>query len=1043
MTALNSDVLTLTDSQKGLLVVDGWVPTPEIYNQLMRFDIDPELPESAVAEAIYTLVTIQPALRQVFRTKPEFHALFAPTPPPEEFPLEVVETDPDTFEDGVWDVVRRIGSRPFDLAVGPAYRFGHVRADDGSAAAVLLCGHHVVGDGISMGPIIRDLQDAITGKYDAEAISAKQAERERAFVKELAAQDRATKAAVATERAKIWAKELADVPPLVLDPRPDRPTETKFRGARLDWRLTEEQSSAVNAMCKRLSVSPFVLFTALYGATMARHAGVERLLVGSPFAARRTVKSFDLVGFFVQTLPVTVEVDWTRTVDEHIGRTVRDAVDYCRSNLDISFNQLVAEVGQDRTSNRNPLFACMLAMQDTYVNADKGPILGVSEPGNGTAKFDLWLGATPVDGCWLLELEYDIELIRPEVAEGILDSLRTALPRALADGSAPLAALFADASLAQSLPAPAWQLPGATLTELIDAAALRTPDAVAVEEPGKQLTYAELITASEQVAAGLIEHGTAAQDVVAIATETLVSTVVAMLAILRCGATFLPVDLTLPAERLAGMLSRSGCKIVIGDGVDAPGVRTIQCAELCGPARIEGLRGDPEAAAYLMFTSGSTGVPKGVLMGQRPLLNLAAWQLTALDHGPETRFFQYAPLGFDVSYQEIIPTLMTGGTVVSRQPVDRRDFPALVRRVAETAVTHLFLPVAALRPFVQAARAEGLRFPALTHFCVSGEQLLVDEEIRAFFVEHERCKLINLYGPTETNAVTEHTLRGPDGPWPVHVPIGSPMPGVAAYIVDTSGHLAPVGVPGELYIGGSVPADGYLDDPERTAAGFLPDRFAGAGRMYRTGDQVVRDVTGALIFLGRRDAQLKIRGYRVELGEIEAVATRAAGVAQAVAVAHGSGAERELVLFLRWEGDAAPDHAAVRTVLSRALPAYQVPTKIYDIDTVPTSRTGKTDRNALVALIDTLTPTTPADAPEPEFADDLERELAEIWAGILEVERLERDRSLLEYGAHSLNVFTAFAQIEERYGTTVEVPDFFRDPTIAALADLVREKVPA
>ncbi|MGY2062170.1 AMP-binding enzyme, partial [Nocardia gipuzkoensis] len=213
------------------------------------------------------------------------------------------------------------------------------------------------------------------------------------------------------------------------------------------------------------------------------------------------------------------------------------------------------------------------------------------------------------------------------------------------------------------------------------------------------------------------------------------------------------------------------------------------------------------------------------------------------------------------------------------------------------------------------------------------------------------------------------------------------------------------------YIGGCVPADGYLDDSERTAAGFLPDRFTDSGRMYRTGDQVVRDPGGTLIFLGRKDTQLKIRGHRVELGEIEAVATRVKGVAQAVAVAHGTGADRELVLFLRGDGTGPSDHAAVRSALARALPAYQVPTKIFDIDTVPTSRSGKTDRTALVALIDSLTPTTAQDEPAPEFADDLERELAEVWAGILEVERLERDRSLLEYGAHSLNVFTAFAQI--------------------------------
>ncbi|MGY2061230.1 condensation domain-containing protein, partial [Nocardia gipuzkoensis] len=262
-------------------------------------------------------------------------------PEPESFPLEVIDTGADDFEDGVWDLVRRMGNESFDLHVGPAYRFGHVRAEDHSAAAVLLCGHHIVGDGISMGPIIRDLQDAITGKLDTEAIAAKQAERERAYIKELASQDRATRAAVASDRAKVWAKEITDVPPLVLDPRPDRPSETNFTGARVEWRLTEEQTAAVTALCKRLSVSPFVLFTAIYGAAVARHGGVDRVLVGSPFAARRTVKSFDLVGFFVQTLPVTVDVDWTRSVDEHIGRIVREAVDYCRSNLDISFNQLV------------------------------------------------------------------------------------------------------------------------------------------------------------------------------------------------------------------------------------------------------------------------------------------------------------------------------------------------------------------------------------------------------------------------------------------------------------------------------------------------------------------------------------------------------------------------------------------------------------------------------------------------------------------------------------------------------------------------------
>lgn len=1038
--------LPITDSQQGLLVIDSWVPTREIYNQIMRFDVDPQLPADEVAEAIRTLVTVQPALRQVFRSRPEFHAVLAP--PPVVPPCEQVVAD--DFENAVAELTERLGSQPFDLETGPAYRFGHARTSDGSAAAILFCGHHIVGDGVSLGPIIRDLDAALTRQLTPAAVAELRQSREIAFRRELTAQNRAGRSEQTAARARAWAKQLAEVPPLVLAPRPERPAETDFSGARKSWLLDEAETADLHRMCKRLSVSPFVLLTAVYGAVLARHGGVDTVLVGSPFAARRTVGSFDLCGFFVNTLPVTVEVAWERTVDDHVGQVVRDAVDHCRSNVDISFNQLVAHLRQDRTSNRNPLFSCMFAMQDTYQSTTAGPIRGVSEPGNGTAKFDLWLGATPVGNRWLLELEYDLTLIGHAAADGLMDSLRTALCRALADGSRPLAELFADAPA--QLPEPAARVPADTLADWLDDAARRSPDALAVDEPDRQLTFAELDAAARRVATGLAQHGTGHGDIVAIATDTLSDTVTAILAILRCGGTFLPLDLSLPPQRLTRMLATAGCRIVIGEGVDAPGVRTICLTELAvddGGASSAA----PDSAAYLMFTSGSTGTPKGVLMGQRPLLNLAAWQIAVLDQGPDTRFLQYAPLGFDVSFQEIVPTLAAGGTVVSRQPADRRDFPALVRRVAETAVTHVFLPVAALRPFVQAARNGGVNFPALSHVCVSGEQLFVDDEIRRFFTEDNDCELVNLYGPTETNAATAFRLSGRDAHWPTHVPIGRALPGVATYLVDDTGHLAPVGVPGELYLGGLAPADGYLGDPARTAAGFLPDRFAadrGPGaRMYRTGDQAVRDEHGTLIFLGRRDTQLKIRGYRVELGEIESVAAQADSVAAAVATARGTGADRELVLFLRarpgHSPDRAPDHALdhakVRAMLADALPAYMMPSRIFDIESIPTTRTGKTDRAALGELADALAARADRDAApnRATYADDLERELAELWSEILGVEGIRRDRSLLEYGAHSLNVFTAFAQIEDRYGAAVAVADFFRSPTVSALADLIRD----
>ncbi|NUT97332.1 MAG: amino acid adenylation domain-containing protein, partial [Saccharothrix sp.] len=687
---------------------------------------------------------------------------------------------------------------------------------------------------------------------------------------------------------------------------------------------------------------------------------------------------------------------------------------------------------QDRTSNRNPLFSAMLAMQDTFEATPGSTVLDVREPGNDTAKFDLWLGATPREGGWLLELEYDRQLIAPAVADGLLDSLRTALRRAVEDGSRSVADLFADSSWVDSLRTDGYpgRVPAPTLVDWIRDTASTTPDSPAIEEPGAGLTYAELVSNAELLAGELVARGVRPHDVVGLAAETLCDTTTAMLAILMCGATFLPLDPSLPADRLKYMADKAQCRLVVGRGVDVPDAELVPATARGRSSEVPG--GVAEAAPYLMFTSGSSGLPKGVLMGHGPLLNLTAWQIGFLDQNPGTRFLQYAPLGFDVSFQEIVPTLAAGGTVVGRGGVDRRDFPALVRHIAATEVTHIYLPVAALRPYVQAAQDARTKFPHLRYVCVSGEQLMVDDEVRKFFVEHPHCTLVNLYGPTETHAVTTHRLTAQET-WPAHVPIGLPLHGVTAYVVDQTGHLAPVGVPGDLHLGGLCPAEGYLNDPEKTEKGFLPDRFSGEGRMYRTGDLVVRDEHGVLVFLGRGDTQVKIRGYRVELGEIDTVANGVDGVRQAVTIAVGDGADRELVLFL--VGDA--DHRQVRDRLAAALPSYMVPTRIHDLDKVPTSGTGKTDHTALAAL-DKLQKTTESTGPV-EYADDLERDLAALWCEVLDVEGVEPGRSLLEYGAHSLNVFTALARVEEDHGVAVPVADFFRVPTVSALAALVRE----
>ena len=563
--------LPITESQKGLLVVDGWVPTKEIYNQIIRMDLDPALDEDAVVRALPVLIAVQPAMRQVFHSHPHLHATLSPAQlaGAPDFPLETVHTSAEAHDQDVAALAARMGSGVFDLATGPVYRFGLVRATDGSTLTVILCAHHIVGDGVSVGPFVRDLDAILTGALAADAVAAKVEEREKAFLKELAAQARAAGSDTVTDRAKVWAEQLRAVAPLVLSPRPSRPNQTAFAGARVSMTLDERETEALQATCKRLGITPFVLLTAVYGTTVARHGGVDEVLVGSPFVARRTIKAFDLCGFFVNTLPVSVRVDWERTVDEHLGQVVKAAVDHCRSHVDVTFNQLVAHVQPDRSSNRNPLFSCMLAMQDTFDPKDAGAVRKVSEPGNHTAKFDLWLGATPVDGRWLLELEYDVELIAPAVADGLLGSLRTALRRTLADGSLRLADLFDDDSAVQSLRTDGYPAPlgGATLTEWFERVAARIPDAVAIEDAAGRLTYGELDGVVATVAGGLAAQGVRPGDVVGLVLDNLSDTTAAIMAVLRIGAAYLPLDRTLPLERISYMAERAGCGLVVGDAI--------------------------------------------------------------------------------------------------------------------------------------------------------------------------------------------------------------------------------------------------------------------------------------------------------------------------------------------------------------------------------------------------------------------------------------------------------------------------------------------
>jgi amino acid adenylation domain-containing protein len=1055
------DELPVTASQRSLLFIQEAATRKDLYNNSYMIVFDAPVEPAAMRTSLERLIRLQPALRTVFSLADG--APGAQLAPAGEVPLDVLGHD-GPGHDGQDDWARRLEEQsvlfaavPIDVNVAPLCRFRLLT--DERRAALLVTMHHVVSDGASVRVLVDEIRDGyrlatgVAGPADADD-EPEQAEREAQLERELRAQHAATEAAVAAGGAETFAEALAGVPPTTLYPVPARPQNTRFSGGRSGVLLSTPERARLEQAARDLATTPYELLLACYAILLGDYSGNDGVVVGSPFATRRTIASHDLCGFFVNTLPLALPTHDTSFAAHcaTVARTVRTT----RGAQAVPFDSIVQRVAPERSTNRNPLFQCMFAMQDglrtrlAWAPGIEGRIEIVH---NGSAKFDLWLGATPVEDGMRIEIEYDADLLPAGYAERFLTEYRTLLLRAVDAPSTPTRALLADldtrtARLRRDLllgPEASGEATGGLLGLVLDAAR-RTPEAVAVSEPGRMgLTYAELVERSGNAAAGLRARGVRPGNTVAIVADTLPDTVVAMLAVLWTGAAYLPVDTALPADRLRHMLDRSDCRFTVGRRAvlaDEPPRATVDELEDQGRALERPAPPGGDDPVYIMFTSGSTGLPKGVHMGQAPLINLLRWQLDELDMGPETRFLQFAPLGFDVSYQEIFPTLACGGTVFGLGEVDRRDLEKVAAVVDEARLTHIYLPVAVLGAFAGTVLDAGLPLEKVRHICVSGEQLHLDDRTRRLLSELPERALINLYGPTETTAVTFHVLRGDRLPDHDHVPIGRPVPGVDAHLLGQDGRDVPPGAVGELYLGGVCPAVGYINDEERTAAAFLPapgGAGARAGRVYRTGDLALLAEDGTLAFLGRRDTQVKVRGHRVELGEIESAAERVPEVAAAVAAVHGTGEQAALCLFVRPAPGARVDDRLLRTALERKLPAYMIPRHLLSVDAVPLTANGKVDRKALLSgfaagELSTVASEGPAAGWVPTAT---ERTVRELWGELLGHEPAGPDESFFLLGGNSFDILRLVRTLERTTGVRVPVGDFFRGPTVRALAALI------
>ena len=994
-----------------------------------------ELDTGALRAALADVSGRHEALRTVFGTvdgRPYQRVL-----PPEQARPELVEV---TVDD-VGAAVAHALSRPFDLATEPPLRATVLRVAPGEHVLVLLL-HHIATDEWSDRPFLRDLERAYAARRRGqdptlEPLPVQYVDYtlwQQALLGDVTDPD-----GLAARQLAYWERTLRGAPEeleLPTDrPRPARPT---FRGGERELTLPAGVCEGVRRLGRAARASTFMVLHAAVAALLHRLGAGADIPLGAPIAGRTDRALDDLVGFFVNTLVLRTDLSGDPSFAELLDR-VR-AVDLAAfAHADVPFDAVVERVGPARSPARNPLFQVMVGHHGHHGRrGDRVRLAGLDavwEPvPPGDAKFDLVFAFTeqvggPEAGRIDCRIEYATDLFDAATVARLGDRLTALLHAVVADPDAPLRTidLLDDDErrhVLHELNATGRAVHRASLPELFTRRVAATPDAVAVEDDRETVTYRELAARADRVAALLAGRGVGPEDVVAVALPRRAGLVAAVLGVLRVGAAWLPLDLAHPADRLRYLLTDSGARLLLTDADTAarvPAVDGVVAVDVEGT----GPRGTVPAgfpavhqAAYVIYTSGSTGRPKGVVVPHAGIASLAATAVDRMGLEPTSRVLQFASVGFDVVVFELTMALAEGGTLVFAPDQVRVAGPALTDFVAARRITHLILP-----PSLVAALPPGCELPEGAVVLVGTETVPPDLIGRWA----RRLRLFAAYGLTE--ATVNSTLWAARPGWSRAVPIGVPDPNTRVYVLDAALAPVPPGVAGELYVAGDGLARGYLGRPGLSAERFVACPWGPPGsRMYRTGDRA-RWRDGNLDFLGRVDGQVKVRGVRVELGEVEAALSAHPGVAQAVVLADPTGDGVRLVGYAAPAGGPV-DPAELRAHVAGLLPEHMVPATVVALDgPLPRTPNGKLDRRALPAPDwSALAGAAAPETPEQEV-------LAGLVAEVLGLPRIGVHDDFFDLGGHSMAAMRLVGRIRGALGVDLAIRDVFDAPTVAALAN--------
>lgn len=936
--------------------------------------------------------------------------------------------------------VQEVG-QPFDLGSGLLVRSTLLFLGEGEHILVFAM-HHIVSDGWSIDVLVREV--ATLYECYCNGKPSPLPELTIQYADYAIWQRQYLQGEILEHQLNYWKQHLGSNLPVLEFPTDQvRSHSQSFRGASQSFHLPQNLVVALKSLSQQESCTLFMTFLAAFQVLLSRYAGTGDVVVGTPIANRDRPEIEGLIGFFVNTLVLRTDLLDNPSFRELLRR-VRETTLGAYDHQDLPFDLLVEALNPQRDLSHTPLFQVMFVWQNAPMSAVElsGLTWQAVETNNKTAKFDLTLLMEETELGLRGALEYNTDLFDATTISRMAEHLQTILAGIVANPSGRVAQLpLSQQLLQQDNCSQAEYSLDRCIHELFSDRAAQTPNAVAVVFADQQLTYQQLNTQANQLAHYLQKLGVCPESLVGICVERSLEMVVGLLGILKAGGAYLPLDPAYPQERLAFMLEDAGVSVLLTQERLAnllPEQAQIVCLdsdwqEIARSALPKVIAQEsqnnpnsdvqPENIAYAIYTSGSTGVPKAVMVPHRAICNHMLWMQTQFPLTPADCVLQKTPFSFDASIWEFYALLLAGGKLLLAQPGGHQDSAYLVDLIAAQQVTILQLVPTQLRSLLDEPKISNCQ--SLRRVFCGGEVLATDLQQR-FFSRLPNVELYNLYGPTEATIDTTFWRCQSEAEYRV-VPIGKAIANVQVYLLDSYLQLVPVGVSGEIYIGGDSLARCYGDRPDLTAQKFIPHPFATGKRLYKTGDLGRYRVDGAIEFLGRIDSQVKLRGFRIELGEIEAQLSQHPKVKQNVVIVREDipGQQRLVAYIISRQQSPTSE---LRSFLKQKLPDYTIPSIFIFLDALPLLPNGKIDRNSL-PLPDTNRSELGFTAPR----NSIEETLVQIWSQVLQVENIGVDDNFFELGGDSILSLQVIAKANQA-GLQLTPKQIFEDQTIAQLA---------